>query len=407
MKRLLQNLALAAGSFLLVLLIALAADRLAGPPRPNDYAGKRLSLLFAPGAVEHFEASEFRFTASINDLGLRDGPVTPGPTDRYRIVVVGDSFTYGWGVNIEDTWVKRLEAELRAKGYDVELVNAGRSGEGSASYVDMVARLLPVLQPDLVLLGMLHNDMGISHAERVGLGQPLWLHALGLALPNTLARVRYQRIEAELQKVAPQAPPELSTERNRELSQGAAENQAARMTPEQRAKLDALEPEIREQFFAGRVNPFMVSVGVTAPQFYTSLTSLEGAYYMEIMWRVAGHLKAIKENAASYGAPTIAAIVPAGVYTNVAQNKSVARMGFETSPDMLKSDVPDQLTQQACAVNNMVYLSVTEVFRQHADDPTLYFPLDNHFSVAGHALYAKSIAPLLEFHLKNAPRISQ
>jgi acyl-CoA thioesterase I len=49
--------------------------------------------------------------------------------DTVRIVALGDSLTAGYGLEAEDSFPAVLEAELRARGHDVEVVNAGVSGD--------------------------------------------------------------------------------------------------------------------------------------------------------------------------------------------------------------------------------------------------------------------------------------
>lgn len=46
-----------------------------------------------------------------------------------KIVALGDSLTAGFGLPREDGFTIRLQAALVAKGYDVEIVNAGVSGD--------------------------------------------------------------------------------------------------------------------------------------------------------------------------------------------------------------------------------------------------------------------------------------
>jgi hypothetical protein len=69
--------------------------------------------------------------ASINSIGLR-GPelVIPKPEDRFRILVIGDSLTFGWGVNDPETFCALVESTLNdgKKMHRVEVVNGGVSG---------------------------------------------------------------------------------------------------------------------------------------------------------------------------------------------------------------------------------------------------------------------------------------
>ena len=56
----------------------------------------------------------------------RSRPLRPG---RSAIVAFGDSNTYGYGAPRNGTWPAQIENLLRARGYDVTIVNAGVSGD--------------------------------------------------------------------------------------------------------------------------------------------------------------------------------------------------------------------------------------------------------------------------------------
>lgn len=73
------------------------------------------------------------------------------------IVTLGDSLSAGYGLPREDAFTSRLEAALKAKGYDVAVPNTGVSGETTAGGL---ARLNWVLgdKPDLVIVALGSND---------------------------------------------------------------------------------------------------------------------------------------------------------------------------------------------------------------------------------------------------------
>lgn len=52
--------------------------------------------------------------------------------DPVRIVAIGDSNTYGYRVERTGTYPAQMEVQLRAKGYDVTIVNKGRNGDMTA-----------------------------------------------------------------------------------------------------------------------------------------------------------------------------------------------------------------------------------------------------------------------------------
>jgi hypothetical protein len=54
--------------------------------------------------------NEFDVTYQINSYGLRDREFPlEKPPNTYRILMLGDSYTFGIGSNLEDTFSKRLE----------------------------------------------------------------------------------------------------------------------------------------------------------------------------------------------------------------------------------------------------------------------------------------------------------
>ena len=74
--------------------------------------------------------SKGRVLNSINEYGLRERPnIRPDkPAGERRIVCIGDSFTYGWGIPAEQGWVRLLEEDLRKDQGNVRTVNCGAAG---------------------------------------------------------------------------------------------------------------------------------------------------------------------------------------------------------------------------------------------------------------------------------------
>jgi hypothetical protein len=91
------------------------------------------------------------FHVSTNSMGLR-GPEMDNPKDKFRIVCVGDSVTFGWGVSYEESYPARLERSLADQGYDVEVVNAGVPAMKPATLADWVYREQELWVPDLVVV---------------------------------------------------------------------------------------------------------------------------------------------------------------------------------------------------------------------------------------------------------------
>jgi len=98
----------------------------------------------------------------INSFGLRSPEVAvPKPAGTVRILLLGDSFTFGMRVGDEETFGRRLEARLRGAygAAPVEVVSAG-----VVSYCPLLEYLqyrhhLHVLEPDLVVLNFDMSDV--------------------------------------------------------------------------------------------------------------------------------------------------------------------------------------------------------------------------------------------------------
>ncbi|HTR98218.1 MAG TPA: hypothetical protein VML00_00630, partial [Bacteroidota bacterium] len=139
---------------------------------------------FIPGATGRYQSTEFNTSYSINSLGLRDREIGPRAPGTIRILMVGDSFTEGDGVEAEETFSKRLEAMLNPAGGPrrAEVINAG-----VGSYSPILEYLYLThgglaLHPDCVILNYdlsdAYDDITYSALARFGPdGKPLGVGA--------------------------------------------------------------------------------------------------------------------------------------------------------------------------------------------------------------------------------------
>jgi len=99
----------------------------------------------------------------INSAGFRDVEHSikkkPGVP---RIMVIGDSFTFGMGVNLEDTYPKQLERFLNRANVTCEVINCGVIGYNMWQHYEMLNRKVLPNNPDLVILGLFEDDIGAS-----------------------------------------------------------------------------------------------------------------------------------------------------------------------------------------------------------------------------------------------------
>ncbi len=93
-------------------------------------------------------------------------PAAVHAAEPIRILALGDSLTAGYGLAPQDAFTGQLERALQDRGYDVEVLDAGVSGDTTAGGL---ARLDWALtdDPDMVLVELGANDAlrGIDPAE--------------------------------------------------------------------------------------------------------------------------------------------------------------------------------------------------------------------------------------------------
>jgi hypothetical protein len=117
-------------------------------------------LIFKPNSVAAYSTVEFNYLAEINSLGLRNKEIEiEKGKDTYRVLCFGDSWTFGWGVDVEYSWPMQLENYFKENGYtNVEVINCGQGGQFTSTYKEFVSKTVPLLKPDLVLVGVLQLD---------------------------------------------------------------------------------------------------------------------------------------------------------------------------------------------------------------------------------------------------------
>ncbi|MFQ5512799.1 MAG: SGNH/GDSL hydrolase family protein [Myxococcota bacterium] len=112
-----------------------------------------------PGIQLEYGKPEFAFAVRHDERGLRIPVAGPRPGDRpFRILVLGDSFAYGIGVEEEESFVAGIERAFPR----VRTFNAGVAGYGTSQELQTLRELGPELAPDFVLLAFFWNDVPTS-----------------------------------------------------------------------------------------------------------------------------------------------------------------------------------------------------------------------------------------------------
>ena len=115
-----------------------------------------------------------------NSKGLRDREFSyENPPGRLRIMMLGDSFTVGWGAKFDETFPKRIERMYADRGIQAEAINTGVGNYNTIQEVEYYLREGYKYNPDIVVLNFTFND-----AEPVPVSSP----------PPTILRLCYSCI---------------------------------------------------------------------------------------------------------------------------------------------------------------------------------------------------------------------
>lgn len=132
----------------------------------------------------------------INTLGFREREIPPKSRDRYRIAVVGDSFTWGQGIDASARYSNLIQDDLGKDSFEV--FNFGISGTDMPEHIALLPKVLAT-SPDFILLQLYFNDFEMPGMVRPS-PYPLLPSDLDRALERssvtyTLLNVQWARLQ--------------------------------------------------------------------------------------------------------------------------------------------------------------------------------------------------------------------
>ena len=133
-------------------------------PMRSEEERKALLSRFSPTVPDEFKNNP-TWTVSFNSAGFRDDefPATRSP-DSIRIITLGDSWTFGHNVAMDQSYPKRLQVMLRSEfpNKKIEVLNLAMLAYTSHEGLKLLQRKALAFQPDIVLIGYSMNDASIA-----------------------------------------------------------------------------------------------------------------------------------------------------------------------------------------------------------------------------------------------------
>jgi hypothetical protein len=385
------NYALVLVSILVAVLVTLIADRSLGYLVRLPH-----SLVFDAYSVVNYTTSEFHVQARINNLGFRGRDVAVRRERRYRIVTLGDSFTFGWGVDTNDTWPHVLEEALQEHGLDVEVLNLARPGTYSAQYAEIAERAVPLLMPDLVVVAVNHaDDLGQTMTARAGAvsnGSSLGVWgAVKLAIRSTYPNVvGLRRALSSRFTAADEATKGWKME---------VANYLPRLGADDRAKFDGLDDEIKSRFVKGDLNPGMLAAGLQRPDETQKTLDIDRPEVQDGIQEMSRDLLRIKAVADRTGGRVMVVSLPNGFFVSRLIQESYRRMGYIANDSYLTTTTMDDAVRRSASTAAVAFVTVTRQFREESTQRNLFFQFDGHYNKDGQRFFASCIEPFVSQEL--------
>jgi lysophospholipase L1-like esterase len=360
-----------------------------------------------PNFREHRKSIEFSVDFRTNSQGLRyrEIPLDKQSEHEFRVAVLGDSVTEGWGVEADATFSAVLERDLSNANRTFYFINHGLAGAGPLEYGRILAVVGLKYHPDLVLVVLHTNDLSDT-PEGADLNLVRnWRGAYEVATPKLLwppgdavhraAYFLWPWSYARLQN--------LSHERARDelghLGFMARAKEVARRSGISEADISAWEQKIPREILEAcehnEFDPAKVMMGCLYPDRATQELDIHGAL-AERQWTSMRHLLGqIAELCRTERLPVAVIYTPTAFQYDETVGNLRKQLGVRVRREWLtepSSELERRILQWA-EESHVPYLSLTDAFRRAASSSPgrFNFPMDEHWTVEGHQLAAQTI----------------
>ena len=343
-------------------------------------------LIFPSNTSVLYETSEYKFTSEVNSLGFRDQEVKTNNRETFRILAIGDSYTYGWGVSIEESWVKIAEKKLRLKGKQVAIMNLGKGGTFSKDYVDIARKATPVLKPDLIIIGLLQaNDLyyAIEHAspkrnrffEKFRQSDLKAISELMLKtiIPNIYNSILFDTHDHEMNVNEVWAA---QSQRLLNLIENNADSSNS-----------GIDPTIVQLAREGYLNPAIIARTLFHGDMYSILSDTLNQRFAAGVQQVVNDLTEIRRIADAYGTKVIVFSIPTKLYTSPeARIFESDNLGMQLKEGAV-INTSDRAFETASGLAEIQFFEFTHDMIKACDSIQLYYKIDGHFNIQGNEIF--------------------
>lgn len=134
------------------------------PTKFNEDVAGPLPYLLEPNLETYTDGYAYRvpsYRIETNKKGLRTEEFSRSkPENTTRVLLIGDSYTFGWGVNRSERYSNRMERKLDRSYNDtrIQVINAGIPGWGVEDFRNFYVTRGSDYNPDVVIVGIKADD---------------------------------------------------------------------------------------------------------------------------------------------------------------------------------------------------------------------------------------------------------
>ncbi len=301
-----------------------------------------------------------------NDQGLReDHTVGPPTLGRTRLLNIGDSFTFGMGVNAAQAFPQLLDG-LTVSGNRVESINAGVFGYGTDNEAAWLHTYGWPLQPRIVVIGFF----------------------VGNDVKDTMLGMDKTTVDAAGRLIA--------TDKSKQAMQNADGTDLGTATTGGGIK-GRLEANSHAYLFLRNFWTGLRPVKPRAPTVFdaASFFLTQEPPAIQAGWtKTLGVLDGIHDDVLAHNARLLVVVIPT---REQVQDRSWTEMQqqFGLTAAQVQRDLPQQKLAAWSARSGVPLVDLLPTFRAAGQSQALYFRTDRHWTAAGHALAADQIKAYL------------
>jgi len=361
-------------------------------PTDNSQNISNKGLIFNPNTSAHYSTVEFDYKAEINNLGLRNRNIeVEKSSNTYRVLCFGDSWTFGWGVELNKSWPMQMESYLKEKGFsNIEVINCGQGGKYTTIYKKYMSEILPLLKPDLVLVGVLQLD------DLAQLYENNFLDQIGHNVINRWAKVtiltkRFLKASFNnyLRLLTKGASKEVFIKSTWEFE---GKDFINKLNNTQKMVFSTLSDTVPTLFQTGNLNPGMLNSYINFPNKTQIFNNPNHPATKSAIKQLDIDIKGMKDICITNNAEMVFINLPLNTFTG----HIVDRTALDYLNDYLMTNNNiDSIYYKVAKTNNVRYFELTEHFIGLPEKEKYFFKFDGHPNEKGYKEIGVSIAKYL------------